>query len=197
MDLGNKMNMVLIRCFGSARAFSLGDLWRLPSQQALESSMDRSPPQTPPRREKLWSMNKTELLAEAVREGLCINPRWNLEEVRSIVREHRAELDTKSPEANLKGIGSMTLPQLREMAQSHNITVPEKATRGLLMRLIRGEVQDADETIVPFGRYKGWLYREISQGYLDWSVAETGVNPNSSDRGLRRRGGRELHALQR
>ena len=58
-------------------------------------------------------------------------PRWTLEEVRSVVREHRAAMDSQSPEANLQGLGSMTLSQLRTMAAENNVPVPEKATCGL------------------------------------------------------------------
>ena len=126
-------------------------------------------------------MSKTELLAEAMREGIPIHPRWTLEEVRSVVREHRAAMDSQSPEANLKGLGSMTLSQLKIMAAENNVPVPEKATRGLLMRMIREEAQSAEENIVCFGKYKGWLYKEIPEAYLSWAISEVGKNPNASE----------------
>ena len=108
-------------------------------------------------------MNKTELLEEAMREGLPVLPTWNLEKIRSVVREHRAIMDSLSPEANLKGIGSMTLAQLKTLAEQHGIVVPEKATRGLLMRLVRAEVENADEMIA---------FRTISRMALQGSSGE-------------------------
>ena len=178
--LGKKMTTIHIRCSGSAKQFSLGDLCRPPCFPAFAVNMEQ-PPRTPPRKEKLWSMSKTELLEEAMREGLPVLPRWTLEEIRSVVREHRAAMDAQSPEANLKGLGSMTLLQLRTMAQQHGIEVPVKATRGLLMRLIRGAVENAEEMIVPFGRYRGWLCREVPSQYLQWCIDESSKNPNSSE----------------
>ena len=126
-------------------------------------------------------MSKTELLAEAMREGIPIHPRWTLEEVRSVVREHRAAMDSQRPEANLKGLGSMTLSQLKIMAAENNVPVPEKATRGLLMRMIREEAQSAEENIVCFGKYKAWLYKEIPEAYLSWAISEVGKNPIASE----------------
>ena len=47
--------------------------------------------------------------------------------------------------------------------------------------MIREEVQSAEENIVCFGKYKGWLYKEIPETYLSWAISEVGKNPNASE----------------
>ena len=130
------MIMVLIRCFGLAKAFS---------RRPMVPSLSVSP------RTKHGSLSSSDAAAQgealeheqdrtACRGGergpLCqpaMEPRGDpVDSSGTSSRAGHAE-----PEANLKGIRSMTLPQLWEMAQSHNIAVPEKATRGLLMRTRR------------------------------------------------------------
>ena len=49
------------------------------------------------------------------------------------------------------------------------------------MKAIRDAGSTPDETVVCFGKFKGWMYREVPQQYLDWTIAETDANPNSSD----------------
>ena len=45
-------------------------------------------------------------------------------------------------------------------------------------RLARESKSTPAETIVPFGKFKGWLYREVPVGYLEWAIKEVAANPN-------------------
>ena len=41
------------------------------------------------------------------------------------------------------------------------------------MRMLRDSKATEADTVVPFGKYKTWYYRELPQGYLQWAVQET------------------------
>ena len=34
---------------------------------------------------------------------------------------------------------------------------------------------------MPFGRYKGWMYQEVPEGYINWAVKEVQGNPNAHE----------------
>ena len=59
--------------------------------------------------------------------------------------------------------------------------LPEKATRGVLMKMLRDQANAPDDTICPFGRFKGWAYRQIPPDYLDWCVDETARSSSPSE----------------
>ncbi|CAE7629272.1 RE2, partial [Symbiodinium sp. KB8] len=71
------------------------------------------------------------------------------------------------------GISKMTLEELISEAQKQNITLPSKPTKGALMRMLRDSKATEADTVVLFGKYKTWYYRELPQGYLQWAVQET------------------------
>jgi uncharacterized protein (DUF3820 family) len=78
----------------------------------------------------------------------------------------------------------MTLKELLEMAKSLGVNVPEKHTKGLIIRLIREKTESAGERVVPFGRHKGWQYREVPEGYLRWAVQEVNAKGSSASEDL-------------
>ena len=75
----------------------------------------------------------------------------------------------------------MTLAQLVAEAEKEQIPLPAKPTRGLMMRLLRDARNTPASTVVPFGRYKGFMYQEVPAGYLDWAMKEVKANPNAHE----------------
>ena len=49
-----------------------------------------------------------------------------------------------------------------------------------MIKLLREKVQLAGEQVVTFGKYKSWMYKEISETYLKWAIKETDANTNAS-----------------
>jgi uncharacterized protein (DUF3820 family) len=127
-----------------------------------------------------WKMNKAELTAELNRLGMVTHDSWLVPELRSLVSEARQETATKSSQdQELKGVTKLSLAELIAQAHSMHIPIPEKPTRGWLIRMLRDATATPADTIVPFGKFKGWLYREIPVPYLEWTVKETNGNPNA------------------
>eukprot|EP00439_Symbiodinium_sp_Y106_P038872 s1984_g4.t1 len=93
-------------------------------------------------------------------------------------QEQRQATKTASP---VKGLSSMTLGELQNKCTELGLHTPEKATKGLLMRMIRDQTAPPDQEIVTFGRYKNHKMCEVPQGYLEWSIRETESNPNASN----------------
>jgi uncharacterized protein (DUF3820 family) len=128
-------------------------------------------------------MSKTALLSEAQRLGIPVYPSWSAAEIRSLISEHRERYALTGTRLPPK-VTSMTLPELIEMAKKLGVTVPEKHTKGLIIRLIREKTESAGERVVPFGRHKGWQYREVPEGYLRWAIEETKAKGTSSSEDL-------------
>ena len=66
-------------------------------------------------------------------------------------------------------------------AEKEQIPLPAKPTRGLMMRLLRDARNTPGSTVVPFGRYKGFMYQEVPARYLDWAMKEVKANPNAHE----------------
>ena len=49
---------------------------------------------------------------------------------------------------------------------------PDAAGEAEPGKLLRDATNTADETVVPFGRYKGWYYKEVPDAYLQWAIQE-------------------------
>ncbi|CAE7372060.1 RE2 [Symbiodinium sp. CCMP2592] len=124
----------------------------------------------------VWRANKKDLISMAHEAGLTIHEGWTIGEIRHIVIEHRKANKSEVP----KGLGKMTLQELREKATELGIHYKPDAPKGYLQLAIRDKTKGADEEIVCFGRYKNHLYREVPQNYLDWAVREAAANPNAS-----------------
>lgn len=152
--------------FGSEGVFSPDDLptFRAPSMATRPKS--------------LWDMSKAELIAQATEEGIVYHSSWTTGELRSLLQEQRQATKTASP---VKGLSSMTLGELQNKCAELGLGIPEKATKGLLMRMIRDQTTPPDQEIVTFGRYKNHKMCEVPQGYLEWSIRETESNPNASN----------------
>ena len=121
-------------------------------------------------------MNKPELTSTLVAMGIPVRPEWTVPELRSILSEQKEKPST----SELKGLSSLKLDQLIQRCKDLNIKIPEKPTRGLLMRMIRDGVPPTETEVVPFGRYRGYRFSEVPMSYLDWAIDECHNSENHS-----------------
>ncbi|CAE7621529.1 GIP [Symbiodinium sp. CCMP2592] len=132
----------------------------------------------------LWDFTKAELLAEAQARGLWVNPKWTVPEIRSIIQEDMgrgAPNPMGGKTALPTGLSKMTLAELQTTAEQLGVTIPDKATKGTIMRLIRDNAGGGTQLVLTFGRYKGYLYSETPMGYRTWAMNEVKANPNRSE----------------
>ena len=127
-----------------------------------------------------WKMLRAELREELEAYRVAVHPNWTVPELRQTVIEQR-ELQCPKAEANpSKGLTKMTLDELTVKATELGVKMPPKPTRGLLQKLIRDQVQPPGEQVMTFGKFKGWLYREVPEEYMDWAIREVKANANCS-----------------
>lgn len=115
-----------------------------------------------------WSMKKDDLLAKLKELDTPVNSKLTVPELRSLLVEQLPEKERPG------GLTKLTLAQLKEKGRAERIDVPEKAMRGLLMRLLRDSQAPTAEEMVSFGRYIGYKYAEVREDYLTWAVEELG-----------------------
>ncbi|CAE7261007.1 RE2 [Symbiodinium sp. CCMP2592] len=125
-------------------------------------------------------MTKAQLLQEALRVGATVHHTWTVVELRATIRDHVDTFHEKTPGQKMKGLSSMNLPDLKEKAREMGVMVPDKITKGNLLRLIRSTVSTESDTVMTIGRWKGSLYREIPDSYGSWAAAEVARSQNSS-----------------
>jgi hypothetical protein len=73
-----------------------------------------------------------ELVEELHALGVDINPSWTVPELRSVLMEQKEEHQS----IRLPGLGAMELEELKQKAVELGIRLPDKPTRGWLMRMI-------------------------------------------------------------
>ena len=115
----------------------------------------------------LWSLNKQGLTDELETYGITAHPDW-------------AERNVDSGTVP-KGLARMTLDQLKEEARKCNVVLPERPTKGALAKMIRDAHGAPNDTIVPFGKYRGWAYAQVPVPYLEWAAAEATQETASDD----------------
>ena len=126
-------------------------------------------------------MKKEQLLVELQERGVVVHRTWTVPELRQILIEQR-DLEKPAPANDkMKGLTALKLQELVDLAEKEGIALPTKPTRGLMIKLIRDARSTPGQTVVPFGRFKGYMYQEIPEGYLKWSIQETKGNPNSHE----------------
>ncbi|OLQ05449.1 Copia protein [Symbiodinium microadriaticum] len=130
-----------------------------------------------------WQMTRAELLSEARRLGLAPHPNWTAVELRSAITEVTAETKTASLP---KGLSSMRLQELKDEAMKVGLPVPEKATRGTLMRNIRDYHATPGNTLMTIGKHKGNTYEQVPRSYGLWADAEEKANGANMHPDLRR-----------
>jgi hypothetical protein len=123
-------------------------------------------------------MKKDELVFELHALDVDLNPKWTVEELRSLLREQR---EARGLTAKPTGLTTKNLAQLTDMATRLGMRMPAKPTRGLLMRMIRdmdgNEV--SDETVVTFGRFRGFVFKDVPTSYTDWAIQEVEASDNA------------------
>ena len=120
-----------------------------------------------------WNMNKESVRAELRQREITFHQSWTVPELRTVLMEARAQdPNCKKAENHMKGISKLSLEDLIKLAQEAKLELPPKPTRGWLLLALRQARSTPEETVVPFGKFKGWMYREIPQGYLSWAIAE-------------------------
>ena len=132
----------------------------------------------------LWGMKKPDLVQELKSYGITTHPSWTVPELREMIKEQREARTTETK--TIKGLSRMSLQDLKTEAAKTNMMLPPKATRGVLMKMLRDQTIAPGDTICPFGRYKGWAYTQIPPEYLDWSVEEVGRSSDPSEDLVRR-----------
>ncbi|CAE6927736.1 unnamed protein product [Symbiodinium sp. CCMP2456] len=127
----------------------------------------------------LGMMRKTELLEYAMQLGMTVHPSWTVIELRAVIREHLAENEKTDVSARMKKINSLNLAELRAKAMELDVAIPQKATKGLILKLIRESLNTPDNTLMTIGRWRGSEYQEIPQSYGVWAVREVERSDNS------------------
>ena len=118
-------------------------------------------------------MRKNELMQELGEYDVLIHPNWTVPELRQLVIEQREARGVgKVLEDPMRGITKLSVKELQERAKGQGILIPEKPTRGLLIKLLQDASSTPDETIMGFGKYKGWMFHEVPMGYRQWAREE-------------------------
>ncbi|CAE7254046.1 GIP [Symbiodinium natans] len=134
------------------------------------------------RPKQLWELTKAELYEEAESRGLWVNPSWSAPEVRSLIREDIDRASSVTPATMIPpGLSKMTLEMLIQTVTEMNIEIPPRASKGMVMRLIRDGAGGGDQHVMTFGRYKGYLFTETPPGYRQWAMREVQENSNASE----------------
>ncbi|CAE7268957.1 unnamed protein product [Symbiodinium sp. CCMP2456] len=125
-------------------------------------------------------MTKPQLLSEAVRVGATVHHSWSVVELRATIRDHMDTYHEKTAAQKMQGLSSMKREELVAKAKEMGVMVPDRITKGNLLRMIRTTVSTTGDTVMTIGRWKGSLYREIPRDYARWALEETTRTSNSS-----------------
>eukprot|EP00913_Durusdinium_trenchii_P017481 g16427.t1 len=140
-----------------------------------------SPVQSP------WKMKKAEILKElSETHQVPASSSWTVPELRTMLIESRQSLEPKAQADPMKGITKYSLTESIEQAKAEGIPMPPKPTKGWLIKVLRESRSTPADTIVPFGKFKGWLYREVPRQYLAWAVDEVKAKGESAHPDLAR-----------
>ena len=167
------MNNRLSRCSGSEEQCCTSNKPPVPSYSArLEVMSSPSPCKDNKDVTPLSRMLKPQLLEEAMRLGMTVHPKWTVIELRAVIREHKAATGESDLSNRMRKINSLNLPELREKATRLGVDYPDKATKGILFKLIREAVNTLANTLMTIGRWRGCEYHEIPQDYGRWALEE-------------------------
>ena len=103
---------------------------------------------------------------------------WTVPELRATLLE-TYQNKTDSPH-RIVGLTQKKIDDLKEKCLIEGIQVPEQYTRCTLMKLLRDTKAPTAEEKVCFGSYKGYMYKEVHEGYLQWAMEEVRQNPSHS-----------------
>ncbi|CAE7510542.1 RE1 [Symbiodinium sp. CCMP2592] len=172
--------------FGSAEVSFVDDfrcLTRFPLAlfRLMAQSSDLLTAPVVTRAKTLSEFTKAELLAEAQARNLWVHEKWTVPELRSAIQEDRRNPSANHPANALKGMSSMTLEDLKIRAMELNYMVPQYATRGTIMRILRDQGGTGPESILGFGRFRGKAFKDTPVSYRNWAVREVESNDNPSE----------------
>ena len=130
----------------------------------------------------LWELTKDELVREAQARGLQFHPKWSPAELRQVIQEDRVQRGgSTTAGAPPPALTKMTLDQLRAAVQAAGLEVPDRPNRASLMRVLRDNGGVGAQTILSFGRYRGYMYQETAPSYRSWAIRETEANPGAQE----------------
>ena len=100
-----------------------------------------------------------------------------------MVIEQRKErgIGTTNHTDPMKGITKKTVEELIQEVRAAGLTVPPKPTRGVMIRMLRDEKSTEADSVINFGRYAGYYYREVPRDYKDWVLREMKVGSSHPD----------------
>lgn len=125
-----------------------------------------------------WKMNKAQLTQALVDLQVVVRKEWTVPELRATLLEEQEQRGIVKHKP--LGISHLRLDELKEKCQAEGLPLPEKPTRGVLMKMLRDNIPPTAEEMVPFGKYKGYKYGEVPVGYLEWAEEEIKANVNHS-----------------
>ena len=114
-----------------------------------------------------WHRTRAELLVALDSMGIPVHPKWSLPELRQTLIEHRQQVLGEPEDKKLVGLGRMSHAGLKEKCEENHISLPAKATRGLMLKLLREALQPAGDQVMTFGRYKSWMFKEVPKEYAE------------------------------
>ena len=127
-----------------------------------------------------WKMLRADLIRELEVYEVAIHPKWTVPELRQTLVEQREIRYPKGSADPSTGLTKMKLPELIEKAEAMDLELPPKPTRGLLLKMLREAIQPPTDRVMTFGKYKSWLYKEVPESYMEWSIKEVRANTNAS-----------------
>ncbi|CAE7644335.1 unnamed protein product [Symbiodinium sp. CCMP2592] len=148
---------------------------------ASRSSLLTAPAVT--KQKGLWDLRRDELLMEAEARGLTIHEKWTVPEIRSIIQEDmkRGAPATEVVTGETVPLTKMTIKDLENALEASGIAIPEKANKGMLMRMLRDQGGRGPQTVLAFGRFKGRMYQETPISYRRWAVQEVSENDGAQE----------------
>ncbi|CAE7350894.1 unnamed protein product [Symbiodinium sp. CCMP2592] len=159
-----------------------------PSRVRLRSNLMASSAQllTAPvvtKKKGLWELRREELIAEANARGLMTHPKWTVPELRSIIQEDMKKSSAASSGTPFEAtpLTKMTVKDLENALEASGMAVPEKANKGVLMRLLRDQGGLGPQTVLSFGRFRGQMYQETPISYRRWAVREVAGNNGAQE----------------
>ncbi|CAE7680753.1 GIP [Symbiodinium microadriaticum] len=126
----------------------------------------------------VWQMTKAELIKYGSEIGVTLHSTWTVPEIRAIIQERRANTN---PSQTPKGLGNMTLAELKTKAAELRVNVKDGMGKGEIIRVIRDFTRAPDEEVVTFGRFRNFMYKDVPESYLQWAMKEVAANTGASD----------------
>lgn len=95
-------------------------------------------------------MRRAELIQALEEMEVTYRLEWSVPELRATLLEER-EARGMGKEKKMTGLSHMTVEALKAKCQEEEIFIPEKATRGALMKMLRDQGAPTNNEVVCFG----------------------------------------------